>query len=102
MAFVTLTKTPLLICSRRRSCKILRGLGAISLILLRRQISMVCKIASDVPPDSDDKVNLGLCWNVEVTNLAGSTLQADLLPLFREVLLDVGLGPLEDDLSLSF
>lgn len=33
MALVTLTKTPLLIWRRRRSCKILRGLGAMLLIL---------------------------------------------------------------------
>jgi hypothetical protein len=34
VARVTLTNTPLLICRRRRSCMILRGLGAISLILM--------------------------------------------------------------------
>ena len=32
-ALVTLTKTPLLIWRRRRSCRILRGFGAILLIL---------------------------------------------------------------------
>lgn len=37
---VDLTKTPLLICSKRKSCKILRGLGAISLILHKLRLGI--------------------------------------------------------------
>lgn len=48
MALVTLTKIPLFIWSRRRSCKILRGFGAISLILLMRS-NLIIEI--DEPPE---------------------------------------------------
>jgi len=83
VALVTLTKIPLFIWSKRRSCKILRGFGAISLILVTRSDLIV---ESDnyfySPPNSNNEVDLGLCWNVEVAGLAGGTLQADLVPLF--------------------
>ena len=53
------------------------------------------------PPDTDNKVHLRLCWDVEVTRGAGSTLQTDLLLLRGDVLLHILLGALEDDLSLG-
>jgi len=84
VALVTLTKMPLFIWSRRRSCKILRGFGAISLILLARSdpIVEIEKCVEDPPTNSDNEVDLGLGWNVEVAGLAGGTLQANFLPLF--------------------
>ena len=53
------------------------------------------------PPDTDNKVHLRLCWDVEVTNSASRTLQTDLLLLCAQVLLHILLRPLEDDLSLG-
>lgn len=50
--------------------------------------------------DADDEDQLGLILNVEVTLLAGNTVEADLLALSVAVLLDVGLGTLEDDTTL--
>lgn len=50
--------------------------------------------------DADDEDQLGLILNVEVTLLAGNTVEADLLTLSVAVLLDVGLGTLEDDTTL--
>lgn len=50
--------------------------------------------------DADDEGELGLGRDVERTLLLGDTLQADLLALCIAVLLDVGLGALEDDLTL--
>ena len=50
--------------------------------------------------DADDEGELGLGRDVERTLLLGDTLQADLLALCIAVLLDVGLGALEDDLAL--
>jgi hypothetical protein len=50
--------------------------------------------------DTDNKDQLGLVRDVEVTLLAGDAGQADLLTLSIAVLLDVGLGALEDDGAL--
>ena len=50
--------------------------------------------------DADNEGKLGLGRDVERTLLLGDTLQADLLALCIAVLLDVGLGALEDDLAL--
>lgn len=54
----------------------------------------------DIPLDTDNEDQLGLVINVEVTLLAGSASQADLLTLSIAVLLDVGLSALEDDATL--
>jgi hypothetical protein len=54
----------------------------------------------DIPLDTDNEDQLGLVINVEVTLLAGSAGQADLLTLSIAVLLDVGLGALEDNTTL--
>jgi hypothetical protein len=51
--------------------------------------------------DTDDEEDLGLSGNVEVTGGTGSTLQANLILLLGDVLLDVGFGTLEDDLALG-
>ena len=50
--------------------------------------------------DADNEGKLGLGGDVERTLLLGDTLEADLLALSIAVLLDVGLGALEDDLAL--
>ena len=50
--------------------------------------------------DADNEGKLGLGRDVERTLLLGDTLEADLLALCITVLLDVGLGALEDDLTL--
>jgi hypothetical protein len=50
--------------------------------------------------DTDNEDKLGLVRDVEVTLLAGDAGQADLLTLSIAVLLDVGLGALEDDGAL--
>lgn len=50
--------------------------------------------------DPDDEGEAGLLGNVEVTRLLGSAGKADLLTLRIAVLLDVGLGTLEDDSAL--
>lgn len=54
----------------------------------------------DIPLDTDNEDQLGLVINVEVTLLAGSAGQADLLTLSIAVLLDVGLSALEDNATL--
>lgn len=55
----------------------------------------------NAPLKSDDEVDLGLSGDVEVTSLPRLTLESDLLLLGVEVLLDVLVGPLENDLSLG-
>lgn len=50
--------------------------------------------------DADDEDELGLSGNVVAALLLGDTAQADLLALCIAVLLDVGLGALEDFLAL--
>lgn len=55
----------------------------------------------NAPLKSDDEVDLGLSGDVEVTSLPRLSLESDLLLLGAEVLLDVLVGPLEDDLSLG-
>lgn len=102
MALVTLTKTPLFICRSRRSCRIFRGLGAISLILEATSGKLEGSETrrGDAPTNTNNEVDLRLCWDVEVTGDTGSPLQTDLLLLLGKILLHVGLGPLEDDLAL--
>jgi hypothetical protein len=53
-----------------------------------------------IPLDADNKDNLGLSRDVVRAGLLGLTRKADLLTLGVAVLLDVGLGALEDDLAL--
>ena len=53
----------------------------------------------DPPLQSDNKVHLGLSRDVKVTSLSCLSLKSNLLFLGREVLLDVLVGPLEDDLA---
>lgn len=43
----------------------------------------------DSPPNTDDEVHLGLSRDVEVTSSPGSALQANLLFLLRQVLLNI-------------
>jgi hypothetical protein len=50
--------------------------------------------------DTDNEGELGLSGDVERALLLGDTLKADLLALCITVLLDVGLGALEDNLTL--
>jgi hypothetical protein len=50
--------------------------------------------------DTDNEGELGLSGDVERALLLGDTLKADLLTLCIAVLLDVGLGALEDNLTL--
>ena len=62
----------------------MRGLGAISLILVKKlDLSHPDKKEwqADAPPDSYDKVDLSLSRNVEVASLAGDTLQVNLFLL---------------------
>lgn len=51
--------------------------------------------------EADDKVDLRLGGDVEVTGLAGLALEADLLLLLGNVLLDVLVSALENDLALG-
>lgn len=53
-----------------------------------------------LPLDTDNEDQLGLILNVEVTLLAGSAGETDLLTLRIAVLLDVGLSALEDNATL--
>ena len=53
-----------------------------------------------LPLDTDNEDQLGLVRDVEVTLLTGNTSKADLLTLIVAVLLDVGLGTLEDSSTL--
>ena len=103
MALETLMKTPLLIWRRRRSWRILRGLGAMLLILRGGPSSAPSLFPQDsnAPLDTHDKVDLGLGRDVEVTLSLRDTLEADLLALLLLVLVDVLLGTLEDDLALG-
>jgi hypothetical protein len=54
----------------------------------------------DLPLDSDHKDQLGLLVNEEVALLSGESSKSDLFPLGIAILLDVGLGALEDDTTL--
>lgn len=95
----TFTKTPLLICSNRRSCRILRGLGAILLILYR--VSRILqRFNVDQPLDANHKDELGLWLDVHATILLCVAPHANLLALAITILLGVLLGTLEDDLTL--
>lgn len=53
------------------------------------------------PPNTNDKVDLGLCGDVEVARRTRSPLQADLFLLMIQILLHICLCPLEDDLTLG-
>ena len=53
------------------------------------------------PADTDNKVHLRLCRDVEVAGSTRRPLQADLLLLRVKVLLHIGLCALEDDPTLS-
>ena len=52
------------------------------------------------PSDTNYEVHFGLSENVEITRRPCGTLKANLLLLFRQVLLYIGLSAFEDDLSL--
>lgn len=53
-----------------------------------------------LPLDTDNEDQLGLVRDVEVTLLTGNASKADLLTLIVAVLLDIGLGTLEDSSTL--
>jgi len=57
-------------------------------------------IQVDIPLDADNEDDLRLGRDVVGAGLLGLTSKADLLTLLVAVLLDVGLGALEDDLAL--
>ena len=57
-------------------------------------------VKAEHTPDPDHERQLRLGRHVEVALLLGLALQHDLLPLSLAVLLDVLLGPLEDELLL--
>jgi len=54
----------------------------------------------NLPLDTDNEDQLGLGRHVVGTRLLGLAGKADPLTLLVAVLLDVGLGPLEDDAAL--
>jgi len=54
-----------------------------------------------IPLDADDKDELGLSGNIKVSFFSRETFQADLFTFGSLVLLDIGLGAFEDDLTLS-
>lgn len=58
------------------------------------------QINRNIPLDTDNEDQLGLVSNVEATLLLAQTSKADLLALSIAVLLDVGLGALENDGAL--
>jgi len=58
-------------------------------------------VSSHDTSDTDNENNLGLGWDQEVASILGLTLETDGVALFVTVLLDVGLGTFEDDLSCS-
>jgi len=57
-------------------------------------------IGLHIPLDADNEDDLGLGRDVVRARLLGLTSKADLLALLVAVLLDIGLGTLEDDLTL--
>jgi hypothetical protein len=79
----------------------LAGLGG-DLVDTVKPLVLSCMdlIDEDIPLDTDDKDQLGLFGNVEGAGLAALASKADLLTLRIAVLLDVGLGTLEDDTTL--
>lgn len=54
----------------------------------------------DSPFESDNKVDFGLCFHVEVTRLPRLAFESDLLLLLVEVLFHILVGTLKDDLAL--
>jgi len=76
VALLTLRKTPLKICLKRRSCKILRVLGCMALILhstfdnnqhLSVAIESTTNETRAIPTDADHKQKLGLWAHIETT-----------------------------------
>ena len=55
-----------------------------------------------LPPNTNNKIHLGLSRDVEVTGSPCSTLQSDLLLLLTQILFYICLRALEDDFSLGF
>lgn len=55
---------------------------------------------ADAPTNTNNKVDLWLCGDIEVAGRARRSLETDLVLLLCEVLLHIALCPLEDDLSL--
>ena len=53
-----------------------------------------------IPLDTDDEDKFGLLLNVECAILSAQSTKSDLLTLCIAILLDVGLGTLEDGLAL--
>ena len=84
----------------------MRGLGAILLILLGHdqyvsgRVHLVDRAFRNIPLDADEEDQLVLSWDVGLAALASETAKTDLLALGIAVLLDVGLGTLEDDTTL--
>ena len=72
------------------------------LILLQRQHQKykILYRQSNSPLDTDNEDKLRLVRDVEVALLAGDTTETDLLTLSIAVLLDVGLGTLENGRAL--
>ena len=54
-----------------------------------------------IPLDADDKDEFGLSGNIKIAFLSRETFQADLFTFGVLILLDIGLGALENDLTLS-
>ena len=54
-----------------------------------------------IPLDADDKDEFRLSRNIKVAFLSRETFQADLFTFGILILLDIGLGALENDLTLS-
>ena len=89
---MSLTKTPLLIWRRRRSCIILRGFGAILLMLLGmnvREMRGQGKNEGGLPLDADDEDEFGLARHVEVAFLLRNSGEADLLALLIKIFFDI-------------
>lgn len=98
-------KTPLLICSRRRSWRVFRFFGSILLILIVRSvtsISLNLGISFDLPLDTDSEDELRLRRDVEGALALCSTLGLDEIALSFAVLIIVALGTVENDGSLLF
>ena len=70
-------------------------------MLILRKVSCVwTDNVLHIPFDADDKGKLGLLINIETTALSGQSSESDLFTLRISVLLDVGLGTLEDGFAL--
>lgn len=82
----------------------MRGLGAILLILKFVQCQLVhlqlARLKLDEPLDTNNKDQLSLSRDIVGAFLLAQPREPDLLALCIAVLLDVGLGTLEDDATL--